>query len=511
MSRGSREAGAAATARWIGLGLGPLLCVALWHVDLDAGRPEAARMAAIGAWMAVWWFTEAVPLAATALLPLVLFPLAGLMPTSAVAPVYVNSTIFLFLGGFLIALGMESSGLHRRIAVGIIGPLGGGPARLVLGFMVASAVLSMWISNTATAVMMLPIAMAVVRGVEEHAPAEAVAPLGTALMLGVAYACSIGGMATLVGTPPNLALERIYAITFPAAAPLAFGQWMLLGVPLAAVMLVLTWLLLTRVFFRAPAAARPDPQVIAAERRALGPISTAEVAVAVVFALTALLWVFRRDLVLGATRLPGWSRLLPEGAGVDDGTVAVAMALLLFLLPGRRSDGAPARLLDGEVFRRVPWGIVLLFGGGFALAKGIHETGLSEVAARGLAGLSEVPPMALVLIVCLGLTFLTELTSNTATAQTVLPILAATAVALRVHPLLLMVPAALSASCAFMMPVATPPNAIVFSSGRVTVGQMARVGLLLNLVGAVVISLLFTWLAPTLLGVDLWQTPEWAE
>ncbi len=510
----------------VGLIAGPLAAAAvLAFVDLDPGRPEVTRTAAVAVLVATWWITEAIPLFATSLVPLVAFPLLGILPGGKVAPAYVNSTIFLFIGGFLIALAMERWGLHRRIALNIIARAGSSPSRVIVGFMLASALLSMWISNTATAVMMTPIALAILGPLEEREGRERIRPLATALLLGIAYACSIGGLSTLVGTPPNLSFVRIYDIQFPGAPEIGFGRWLLVGLPVALVMFGVIAFLLTRVFFRCPPDLRIDPDEIRARRDALGPATFEEKAVLAVFATTAILWVFRVPLEVGPIRIPGWSSLVPTSGFLDDGTVAIGMALVLFLIPARRrapepggegeseeprarvsgTGTEPARfggIADAGIVLRLPWGVVLLFGGGFALATGFSETGLSKVLGNHFEGLGVLPPFVLVLSICLGITFLTELTSNVATTETILPILAGVSVAVGVHPLVLMVPATLSASCAFMMPVATPPNAIVFGSGRLAVPDMARAGIWINLLGAVVIASAFQLLGPAVLGTD---------
>ena len=479
------------TAQTVGLVLGPLLFLILLQFDLQPGNPAPTRLAAVAALMAVWWITDAIPLFATSLLPLVLYPLLGIMSGGGTAPVYVNSTIFLFIGGFMIALTMQRWNLHRRIALFIIRAIGGGPSRIVLGFMVAAAFLSMWISNTATAVMMMPIGMAIVLRMEESFDRDQTHAFSVALMLGIAYACSAGGIATLVGTPPNLSFARIYQITFPDAAPIEFGRWLLVGLPISIIMLGVIWLLLTRVFYRTPADVAVDRSVVEEEYRRLGPVRYEERVVLVVFALTALLWVFRKRLEFGILAIPGWSELLPWPELLDDGTVAIAMALSMFLIPTRSEDADSPTVASAGLIPRLPWDIVLLFGGGFALATGFQVTGLSTIIGGKFAGLSAVPPFFMVMLICLSITFLTELTSNTATTEMILPILASVAVAIGVNPLLLMVPATFSASCAFMMPVATPPNAIVFGSGRVRIAEMAKVGVVLNLIGVLAITSLF--------------------
>ncbi len=499
------------TAQWIGLVLGPLLFVALQLFDLAPDKPVVTRMAAVAVLMATWWITDAIPLSATALLPMVLYPLLGIMKGKEVAPQYFNSTIFLFLGGFMIALTMQKWNLHKRIALWIIRFIGGGPSRILLGFMLAAAFLSMWISNTATAIMMVPIGMAIILRMENEFGLKKTRKLAVGLMLGIAYACSAGGIATLVGTPPNLSFSRIFEITFPQAPAITFGRWFLLGLPLAAVMLAMIWLLLTKVFLRHTKDIKVNKDIVEQEYRALGPMNYEERAVLTVFASTAVLWVFRKDLVLGAITVPGWSQLLPYPQMIDDGTVALLMAMVLFLLPTRSKKADSPTIMNFEVVSELPWNIVLLFGGGFALAQGFRVTGLSELIGNQFAGLMGFPPIVIILVICLALTFLPELTSNTATTEMILPILAAVAVAMKVNPLMLMVPATISASCAFMMPVATPPNAIVFGSKRIKISEMARVGVVINLLGVVVIATVFYLLGTKVLGIEIGEFPAWAQ
>ena len=501
----------------IGLILGPaLFLIVLLFFDLSPDNPKVTAMAAVAILMAVWWITEAIPLAATSLLPLVLFPLLGIDSTKSTAPIYVNYIIFLYLGGFLIALAMERWGLHKRIALTIIRLVGGGPSRLVLSFMISTAFLSMWISNTATTIMMLAIGLAIIKAEEAAFGAKKTKNLSLSLLIGIAYSASVGGIATLVGTPPNLSLTRIFEQNFPDAEPLSFGQWILFGLPVSIVMLGIIWLLLTKVFFRVPKEITLSSEVIRREHEALGRIKYEEVVVLVVFALTAILWVFRTDLTVGSLVIPGWTNLLPEriGSGIDDGTIAVIMALSLFFFPARNPlpDGSKKTgpILDAAAFKRLPWHIVLLFGGGFSLAAGFKNTGLSEFIGQGFTGFSSLHVIVVIAMVCLVLTFLTELTSNTATTEMILPILAAIAVSMEVHPLLLMVPATVSASCAFMMPVATPPNAIVFGSGRIRIPQMALPGLVLNIVGAIVITVMFFTVGRAVFKIEPGAPPEWA-
>ena len=508
MAGTGEHAGGAWPAHRVGLWLGLAGFALLLAFPVAPDNPPASRLAAVATLMAVWWIAQAIPLFATALLPLVLFPLLGILSGRETAPIYFNHIIVLFIGGFMIALTMQRWNLHRRIALNIIARVGGGPARLVLGFMVAAAFLSMWISNTATAVMMTPIGLAIIMQMEERTGAAS-RRFSVGLLLGIAYGCSVGGMTTLVGTPPNLSFARIHELLFPAAPAIAFGQWMIVALPIGAIMLLAAWFLITQVLYRAPREARIEGGVIAAERARLGPISFAERAVLAVFAATALLWVFRVDLQLGGLTLPGWSRLAPWPGLIDDGVVAIAMASLLFLIPAKNSKPGE-RLMGAEVLPKLPWNVVLLIGGGFALAAAFQETGLAQLIGGQLDAVAALPTFALILCVCLALTFLTELTSNTATTEMILPILASVAVVTGIHPLLLMVPATMSASCAFMMPVATPPNAIVFGSDRLTIAEMARAGIFLNLLGALVISTVVYTLGLAVFDIDPAVVPDWA-
>jgi len=497
----------------VGLFLGPVLFFAVLALELDPTKPIVSHMAAVAVLMATWWITEAIPLAATAILPMVLFPLLGILTGKATAPLYFNSTIFLFIGGFMIALAMERWHLHRRIALLIIRLIGGGPSRIVLGFMGASAFLSMWISNTATAVMMLPIGLSIILQMESEFGEKDSRNFTLALMLGIAYAASMGGAATLVGTPPNLAFQRVFELTFPNGPGVSFGLWFIMALPLTLIMLGIIWVMLTKIFFRPAAHLKVDKGIVDKEYHALGPMSFEEKCVLVIFTATAFLWIFRKDLNLGFVSIPGWSGLLPDPKVVDDGTVAIVMALILFFIPtrGQEARTRSATLLDSSVFQHLPWGIILLFGGGFALAKGFQVTGLAEFLGSQLGLLANFPPLLMIGLICLTLTFLTEVTSNTATTQMILPILASLGVAMGENPLLLMIPATLSASCAFMMPVATPPNAIIFGSGRVRITDMVKVGFFINLIGVVIISLLFYFLGTAVFAVEPGVQPDWAQ
>lgn len=485
--------------RFAGLLLGPVAAFAMaFVVPIAPDSPAASRVAAVGTWMAIWWICEAIPLGATALLPVVVLPLLGIMGPGAVASQYFNDTIFLFIGGFLVALSMERSGLHRRIALAILSKVGARPAALLLGFLVATAFLSMWISNTATAMMMTPIALALILRLEEAGGRQA-RRFTVGALLAIAYGASIGGVATLVGTPPNLALRSIHENLFPENDPLTFGSWLFFGLPLSVVLLGACWGVLS-LFFTRGTVLMSEGEAIRRQRAAQGPMDQAQGTTLVLFISLAVLWITRAPLDLGSFAFPGWAGIFPEPSYVSDGVVAVGIGLLLFILPNGRAPGE--RLLGVKALRDLPWGIVLLFGGGFALAGAFRESGLSDWVAGQSGALQGLPPLLVIMALCLMATFLTELTSNTATANILLPILGANAQAMDLHPLLLMIPGALSCSMAFMLPVATPPNAIVFASDRLRVSQMAGVGLVMNLIGVVVISLFSWYLAGPILGLN---------
>jgi sodium-dependent dicarboxylate transporter 2/3/5 len=491
--------------------LGPALGLAM--LVLGPGEdPAIARMAAVAAWMAAWWVTEAAPIPVTALLPLVLMPLLGLAPVKDVASNYGRSTIFLFLGGFLLALGLESSGVHRRVALFLVHRVGGQPRRLLLGFMLAAGLLSMWISNTATVMVLLPIGLSVLAGAREKGVAEPeLKRLGAAVMLSISYAASIGGMATLVGTPPNLSYREQLVRLFPHAPPPSFAQWMMIGTPLAALFLAAGYLVLSRVAFRLGGGALlGSREAVAALRRELGPLRRDEIVAASVFGATALLWITRVEIEFGALRVPGWASLLGRHATlIDDGVVAVAAAILLFVLPSRDRPGE--RILEWDRTERLPWGMLLVFGGGFALAAGFQSSGLSLWLGERFTALRGAPPGLLMVLVCLSLTFLTELTSNTATTEMALPILAAAAVATGTDPRYLMIPATFSASCAFMLPVGSPTQTIVFGSGWVPMRDMVRAGIWFNLLGLLLVPLLFTLLARAAMSIDPGVLPAWTK
>ncbi|MBW2733981.1 MAG: DASS family sodium-coupled anion symporter [Deltaproteobacteria bacterium] len=468
-----------------------------------AGMTQAAwRVTAVTLLMAIWWITEAIPIPATALLPIALYPVLGVMKSQDAAAPYANHLIYLFMGGFLLAVTMERWNLHRRIALHTIALVGTSPPRMILGFMVATGLLSMWVSNTATTMMMVPIGMAVIDQAEEESRQRQ--NFARCLMLGIAYAASIGGIATIIGTPPNTVMAGMVEKMF--GVEIGFARWMLLGLPLAVLMLILCWLLLTRVLFPLKdVQLAGSADVLAQELTALGKISRQEKLVLVVAALAAFFWVSRGFL----NKAPLVNEIWPNFAHVHDATIAIFCALLLFVIPTDFKRGE--FLLDWQTAVKIPWGVMVLFGGGLAIAAGFAKTGLAVYVAGQFSSLSGASMVIFVGAVVLATVFLTELTSNTATATLLVPIMGSAAVAMGIHPFATIVSATLAASFAFMLPVATPPNAVVFGSGRVAIKDMAKAGFWLNLLGTVVITLFVSYAMPALWGIDLRVTPAWAK
>jgi sodium-dependent dicarboxylate transporter 2/3/5 len=481
--------------RWAGLAAGLAAALLIYAALPDDLATPAKVTAATACLMGIWWMTEAIPIPATALVPLIVFPIASDVDINTVGASYGNSIIFLFMGGFMLALAMQRWDLHRRVALRTVRAMGTRPPMVVAGFMLATAFLSMWVSNTATAVMMIPIGVSVLVLVTDinatadlhahpddpdHAEhheqrlrdAVIESDFGTALILGIAYAASIGSLATIIGTPPNTLL--VGYLREAHGISIGFGQWMLVGLPLAAVFLAIAWALLTKVLFRPEIDDIPGGRrLIDDEIHALGPASTAEKRVAAVFALAATAWVVT-PLV--------W----PDSTPITDAGIAMVAAFLLFVLPAGAQRGV--RVLPWHTAEKLPWGVLLLFGGGLALSAQFGSSGLTEWIGEQTAGLGGLPVVLMLVILTAGIIFLTELTSNTATAATFLPVAGGVALGIGVDPLLLAIPVALAATCAFMLPVATPPNAIAFGSGYVTIGQMVRGGLWLNLIGIVLIT-----------------------
>jgi sodium-dependent dicarboxylate transporter 2/3/5 len=491
-----------------GFYLGPVVFVLVKMLPVFP-TATVSSMAATAALMVVWWITEALPLAATALVPLILFPVLGITSGKEVAAVYMNSTIFLFIGGFILALTMQRWHLHTRIALRVISWFHGSAMYMVLGFMVTGAGLSMWVSNTATATMLLPIGLAVYARAADQLNEQDRQNLLTAMMLGIAYACSIGGVSTLIGTPPNLAMQRIFEITFPLAPEITFAQWLIFAFPFSLSMLFITWAVIS-MRYTGRGFTKLKFSTDEVHEMSDRPMSYEEKIVAVIFSLTALSWMFRKDIVIGELVIPGWSGLFDTASLINDGTIAIAAALVLFSIPARNRQQY-RRIADNEIIRKLPWHIVLLFGGGFALAKGFTVSGLSEYIGHQFVDMKDLDPMALVAGVSATVVFLTEVTSNTATSEMLLPLVASVAKAIDINPLLLMLSVTLSASMAFMMPIATPPNAIVFASGKLRIRDMIKTGIIINLVAIVLITLLVWFVGSAVFNIDASTMPDWAQ
>ena len=526
-SPGEREPGISRTTlriRWTGFLLGLIFSTLIYAIMPDDVGHGAKLTAAVAVLMAAWWMTEALPIAATSLVPLVAFPVLGTdVEMETVGASYGNPIIFLFLGGFLIALAMQRWNLHRRIALVTLSIMGDKPGPMIAGFMIATGFISMWVSNTATAVMMLPIGMSVlmivskVMGTALNGAAGAAdqdgaagdrgegtagnqsdggddtgigavvkSNFGTALMLGIAYSASIGSLGTIIGTPPNLFLIGYLKDNHDIS--IGFGQWMVVGVPLAIVMMAIAWFLLVKVLFKPEIDRIPGGrELIRDELHKLGPMSTGEKLVLAMFVLAAASWI----------SLP----LIFDEPPISDEGIAMAIGLLLFLIPGGANRGV--RLLDWETAEKLPWGVLLLFGGGLALSAQFSDSGLTEWIGETTSGVGVLPTVLVVAIFAAIILFLTELTSNTATAATFVPVVGGVAMGLDLDPLLLTIPVALAATCAFMLPVATPPNAVAFGSGYVTVAQMVKGGLWLNVIGIVLITATVYLLAVPVFGIAL--------
>ncbi|HEA17359.1 MAG: SLC13 family permease [Pseudoalteromonas prydzensis] len=468
--------------------LGPAVMLLTCLIDPPTGMSTAAlRTAGLAFWMASWWVSEVVPIPATALLPLVFSPLADIAAIKSVAAPYAHPLIFLFLGGFLISIAMERWGLHKRIALRTMLYAGSKPSLQILAMMLVTAFLSMWMSNTATAVMMLPIAMSITHLVQKSNPENN--GFGKALLLSIAYGASIGGIATLIGTPPNALMAAYLSDSYQIE--IGFAQWMIVGVPLSLTMLIICWLWLTKFAYKVDEQAESTEKVdtkslFGSQLKELGIMQRAEKGVLWVFLFAAICWIFR-PLLADFT-----------GLKISDTGIAIAAALLLFVLPANK--GSDERILDWQSAAGVPWGVLLLFGGGLTLAAQIKSSGLAEYIAHMIEGASAIPLLLSVLAIATLITFLTEITSNTATAAGFLPLLGPVAESVTGSPLVWVIPAAIACSCAFMMPVATPPNAIVFGSGQIQIRDMIKAGFVLNLIAIVLITLVTMTLAAAVFG-----------
>ncbi len=476
--------------------------------DLDPGNKNVTYTFAIAFLMAVWWISEAIPLAVTALVPVVMFPLMGVVDGKTISALYFNHVIFLFIGGFLMAFAMERWNLHRRIALRILILFGVSPGRILMGFMLATAFLSMWMSNTATAMMMVPIAFSIILKLEESLGKEKVSKYTVGLLLAVAYSASIGGIATLVGTPPNLSFVRISNIIFPEMPEISFADWFIFALPIAILLFFAAWLILYLMY--KPKSSWKDISIndFRSEYKNLGKAKPEEKVVFILFVLLVFFWIFRSEIVIQSFVIPGWDNLFEHPGFINDGTVAIFFGILLFMIPSKTKKGE--KLMNWETAGKIPWGIVLLFGGGFALAQGFVDSGLSAWFGEQMAGLANVEPIVLTLANASLISVLTELTSNVATTEMILPILAGLSVTIKLNPLLLMIPATLASSLAFMLPVATPPNAIIFGTNRIQVKDMVKTGILLNLMGIFIITILMYFWGTFVFGIDVSVFPDWA-
>jgi len=436
--------------------------------------------------MAIWWISEALPMGVTAFLPIVIFPLFGVISVTKITLPYANHNIFLFLGGLIVAQAIQKWNLHKRIAVFIVNLIGTNPKMIILGFMIATAFLSMWISNTATTLMMLPIGMAILASFGENIEkSTSFINFSKTLMLGIAYSASIGGMATLVGTPPNLVFAGMYQKLFHHQ--ITFSQWLEIGLPVSIFLLATTWLYL--VFLGYPFKELPKDKIksiILKEKESLGKMIYEEKILLIVFILLVFAWITRSDINFGAFKIPGWANLFEQGKYIKDSTVSMFFAIILFMIPSKKENGE--MLLNWKDINNLPWEVLFLFGGGFALAEGFSKSGLTHWVGQELSFVTALSIFLIIIIIVSILDFLTEFTSNTATTTIMLPILAGIAVTAKIDPLLLMVPATLGASCAFMLPVATPPNAIVMGSGVLQIKDMVKAGIWLDIFAIIIVS-----------------------
>jgi solute carrier family 13 (sodium-dependent dicarboxylate transporter), member 2/3/5 len=488
------------------LGITAFLLIILF-TDLEPGKPAVSTTMAVAALMAIWWVTETIPLAVTALVPLVLFPALGVLDGKAVSEVYMNHIIFVYVGGFMMALAMERWNLHRRIALKLLMLIGISPGRILVGFMATSAFLSMWISNTATTMMMIPIVMSIVASLEESLSGKSISRYATGLFLAIAYAASIGGMSTLVGSPTNLVCPRILTLLYPGAPEISFTSWMIFALPISVVMLIMVWLVIHLKFKPSEKWEGVDRDHFRKAYRELGRSSREERIVLVLFLTLALLWITRAGITFNGFTIPGWAQLFKTPAYINDGTVAMFISVILFVIPAGKER--KERIMDWKTAQRIPWNIVLLFGGGFALALGFQSSGLAIWFGEQLLWTKGVHPYLILLAVVALMSFLTELTSNVASTQMLLPVFASLAISSGNNPLLLMIPATLASSLAFMLPTATPPNAIIFGTNRINISTMVRTGFALNMLGILVVVLVTWLLGSSIFDIEPGVLPAW--
>ena len=458
--------------------------------------------AAVVLLMSIWWITGAIPIYATAFLPLALYPILKILPASETAANYGHNYVLMLLAGFILAKAIETQNLHKRIALVLINTFGINRKKIILSIMLAAAFLSMWISNVTAALLMLPIALSIIRKEESENPANN--SFSKALMLGVAYAATIGGVGTLIGSPTNLILIGVMEKLFPSAPPITFFSWLKIGLPVMLIFLPLVWFYLIK-HFKVDGNLNKDQTIIKDELVALGKMSQGEKGVMYVFILAIFGWVFREGFVFGQTVIPGWGSLFGLDDFIHDSTVAMICALLLFMLPASKNK----RLIDWKEAGQIPWGVVMIVGGGYAVADGFKSTGLADWLGNQLVFIHSYPPLIVLLIVVTFILFFTEVNSNTATVNIFLPVLASLAVAANTNPLLLMIPATVAASFAFMMPAGTGPNTVIFASERITVADMAKCGLWLKLISLILLTLILYFIVMPWLNLET-ALPIWA-
>lgn len=486
----------------------PLWAILIIVFNPLESNPNVGKMMAVLVLMAGWWITEAVPIAITSLLPVVLFPLLGIMDGRETSIQYFNDIIFLFMGGFMLSLSLEKWNLHLKIAYKTLLLFGSKPYKILLGFMVSASFLSMWMSNTATAVLMLPIALSVIKEMEKiHGPKKMI-KFKIGLLLAIAYSCSIGGITTLIGTPPNLVLTAIFNNLYPSAPPITFSSWLIFALPIYFFLIGFSSLVLYLLFKPNIKSVGTFKKYIIRQNKNIGKLTFEQKTILALFIAFALLLILKNDISIGTFKLSGWNNLFENPEYIKDGNIAILIASILFLIPAKNKK--EKMLMDWNTALKLPWGIILLFGGGFALAKGAVESGLTQWIGNGLVQFADTPPFVFIAVNTFIMAFLTEFTSNVSTSQILLPVVAALSESVHINPLFLMIPVTIASSLAFMLPVATPPNAIIFGSGELKIKDMLLPGIILNITGIFLITFVMYYWGMYVFDIDLTVFPNWA-
>ncbi len=490
--------------KYIGLLSGLLVFILVLFLPEPAGMSVAAKnAAAVVLLMSIWWITGAIPIYVTAFIPLALYPLLKILPAHETAANYGHNYVLMMLAGFILAKAIETQNLHKRIALVLINTFGTSRKKIILSIMLATAFLSMWISNVTAALLMLPIALAII--LKEESESAVKSYFSAAMMLGVAYSATIGGVGTLIGSPTNLIFIGVMEKLFPSAPPITFFSWFKIGFPVMLILLPVVWYYLVK-YFRITGDLSKDQSIIKDELRALGKMSQGEKGVMYVFLLAIFGWVFREGFVFGNTVIPGWGSLTGLDEYVHDSSVAMFCAILLFMIPANKEK----RLIDWKEASQIPWGVVMIVGGGYAVAEGFKVTGLAEWLGNQLVFINSYPSIIVLIIVVAFIMFFTEVNSNTATANIFLPVLASLAVAGNTNPLLLMIPATIAASFSFMMPAGTGPNTVIFASERITISEMAKCGLWLKFITLAILTLILYFIVMPWLNLET-TLPIWAK